>query len=177
MESCRRPCLHRCQVCSCCCQSEGSFSVSLSICITTVLHAPLHPYVTSPPSRLRFVWQRDEMVAVGAELCQYPIYYLDDFNSLQDCKRQTDKDVKEYLHALHRNKSLSQSLGATQTCQLQTRSASPADFYTPLPLVRVYLDCGEPAVFSQDQIKWLTIMQVRQSSDRVTTLKVRFISI
>lgn len=57
-----------------------------------------------------FVWRRGEMVAVGADLCQYPIYYLDDFNSLQDCKRQTDKDVKEYLHQLHRNKPLSQSL-------------------------------------------------------------------
>lgn len=68
------------------------------------------PSLASPLLCFSFVWRRGEMVAVGADLCQYPIYYLDDFNSLQDCKRQTDKDVKEYLHQLHRNKPLSQSL-------------------------------------------------------------------
>lgn len=68
------------------------------------------PSLAPPLLFLRFVWQREEMVAAGADLCQYPIYYSDDFNSLQDSKRQTDKDVKEYLHELHRSKSLSQSL-------------------------------------------------------------------
>lgn len=68
------------------------------------------PSLASPLLSLSFVWRRKKVVAAGADLCQYPIYYLDDFNSLRDCMRQTDKDVNKYLHELHRNKSLSQSL-------------------------------------------------------------------